>query len=322
MAVYTNIVEKDLINLIKKYDIGTLLSYTGILSGVENTNFLLNTTQGTYILTLYEKRININYLPFYINLMQYLNTKGLPCPRPIDDQNHHFIHTICNKSSLITSFLKGESPLYIDVSHCQKIGELLAYMHIATEKFSMSLPNTLGINKWRTIFHQCQEHIDQIKPGLTTIINDELNFLQENWPYELLKGVIHADLFPDNVFFLEKEKKISGLIDFYFSCNDLLAYDVAICMNAWCFEENNIFNEKKSKILLSAYNSIRNFSHKERITLPILSRGACLRFLLTRLYDFIYTPKNSLVIPKNPYEYIEKLHFHQNVSDTSVYGLI
>lgn len=321
MAVYTDVSDEDIARFVAEYDIGTVISFKGIAEGVENTNFLLQTDQASFILTLYEKRVNPDDLPFYLGLMDHLSAKGLNCPTPIHGKDGVALRRLCGRPAAITSFLNGMSPRRIMPHHCLGLGAALAHLHTAGQDFDMYLGNALSVKGWRPLFESCRSDADGVQPGLEKLIEDELAFLEANWPHQLPAGVIHADLFPDNVFFFPGKDDVSGLIDFYFACDDLLAYDIAICMNAWCFEPDNSFNVTKARNLLSNYGKVRALSDDELAALPILARGASLRFLLTRLYDWINTPKDALVTPKNPREYINKLRFHQRIDSASAYGL-
>ncbi|WOI11963.1 homoserine kinase [Thalassospira lucentensis] len=321
MAVYTDVSDEDIARFVAEYDIGNVISFKGIAEGVENTNFLLQTDQASFILTLYEKRVNPDDLPFYLGLMDHLSAKGLNCPTPIHGRDGVALRRLCGRPAAITSFLNGMSPRRIMPHHCTGLGTALAQLHTAGQDFDMYLGNALSVKGWRPLFESCRADADGVQPGLEKLIEDELAFLEANWPHQLPAGVIHADLFPDNVFFFPGKDDVSGLIDFYFACNDLLAYDIAICMNAWCFEPDNSFNVTKARNLLSSYGKVRTLSDDELAALPILARGASLRFLLTRLYDWINTPKDALVTPKNPREYINKLRFHQRIDSAGAYGL-
>ncbi len=321
MAVYTDVSDEDIARFVAEYDIGNVISFKGIAEGVENTNFLLQTDQASFILTLYEKRVNPDDLPFYLGLMDHLSAKGLNCPTPIHGKDGVALRRLCGRPAAFTSFLNGMSPRRIMPHHCTGLGAALAHLHTAGQDFDMYLGNALSVTGWRPLFESCRADANGVQPGLEKLIEDELAFLEANWPHQLPAGVIHADLFPDNVFFFPGKDDVSGLIDFYFACNDLLAYDIAICMNAWCFEPDNSFNVTKARNLLSSYGKVRALSDDELAALPILARGASLRFLLTRLYDWINTPKDALVTPKNPREYINKLRFHQRIDSASAYGL-
>jgi len=278
MAVYTDVAADELTDYLSQYDIGELMSYKGIAEGVENSNFLLHTSRGSFILTLYEKRVAKGDLPFFLGLMTHLAAHGLNCPQPVMNRN-------------------GEA-----------LGAL-AKMHLAGQDFSMSRANALSVSGWRPLFNAASDRADQVKHGLRDFIAAELDYLESGvWPRDLPHGVIHADLFPDNVFFLGE--RLSGIIDFTFACNDLFAYDVAICLNAWCFESDHSFNVTKARAFLNAYARERSLSESEQDALPLLARGAAIRFLLTRL-----------VRPKDPLEYARKLRFHQSVASVRDYGL-
>jgi homoserine kinase type II len=321
MTVYTDVSDEDIARFVAEYDIGDVVSFKGIAEGVENTNFLLQTTEAPFILTLYEKRVNPDDLPFYLGLMDHLSAKKLNCPTPIHGTDGVALRRLCGRPAAITSFLQGMSPRRILPHHCAGLGTALAKLHNAGLDFEMHLPNALSVKGWRGLVESCREHADDVEPGLGQMIGDEIADLEAHWPHDLPKGVIHADLFPDNVFFFPGKEDVSGLIDFYFACNDLLCYDIAICMNAWCFEPDNSFNVTKARNLLSHYGKVRSLTDAEIAALPVLARGASLRFLLTRLYDWVNTPKEALVTPKNPREYIHKLRFHQRVESAAAYGL-
>lgn len=319
MAVYTEVSDSALIEHLTKYDIGELVSFKGIAEGVENSNYLLTTTKGRYILTLYEARVDANDLPFFLGLMEHLAQKGLSCPLPIVMKNGDTLCTLAQRPSAIISFLDGFSVKRPNTDHCRELGKALAQLHLAGEGFSITRANALAVANWRPLFEKSEKRADEVIVGLGNKIKTELDFLEANWPHDLPKGVIHADMFTDNVFFLQN--KFSGIIDFYFACNDLLAYDVAICLNDWCFEPDWSFNITKARALLSGYRSVRAMSEHELEALPILCRGAALRFLLTRLFDWLNVPAGAMVTPKNPSEYIEKLEFHTGVDSVSLYGI-
>ncbi|WP_417842440.1 homoserine kinase [Thalassospira sp.] len=322
MAVYTDVSDEDIARFVAEYDIGKVVSFKGIAEGVENTNFLLHTDQAPFILTLYEKRVNPDDLPFFLGLMDHLSSKGLNCPTPIHGTDGVALRRLCGRPAAITSFLNGMSARRVLPHHCAGLGDALAKLHLAGQDFDNYRPNALSVKAWRPLFGSCgADGADDVMPGLSELISKELDYLEANWPAKLPAGVIHADLFTDNVFFFSGQGEVSGLIDFYFACNDVLAYDVAICMNAWCFEPDNSFNVTKAQNLLASYNRTRPLSDAEIAALPVLARGSALRFLLTRLYDWINTPAGALVTPKNPREYINKLRFHQKVVSASDYGL-
>lgn len=320
MAVYTEVSDDALEAFIAQYDVGTVESCKGIAEGVENSNFLVATTTGPYILTLYEKRVNPADLPFFLGLMDHLAARGIKCPTPVHGRDGQSLRSLCGRPAAMVSFLRGMSVRRITARHCAHLGTALAEMHLAGQDFGLSRANALSVDGWRPLYESAGAGVaDRVMPGLAAEIEAELAVLENRWPADLPRGVIHADLFPDNVFFLHDA--FSGLIDFYFACNDLFAYDIAICLNAWCFEGEKTFNATKARALLGAYRKVRDFSRQELEALPLLCRGAALRFLLTRLYDWIHTPPGALVRPKDPLEYLNKLRFHRDVSGPGAYGL-
>ena len=318
MAVYTEIPDVELVEYLKQYAIGELHSLKGIAEGVENSNYLLATDAGMHILTLYEKRVNVDDLPFFLGLMEHLARNGLSCPQPVPLTTGEQLSKLAGRPSAIITYLDGNSIRRPTSSHCRQLGEALAQMHLAGEGFEIKRPNALTVKDWRPLYEMSGASSNSVAQGLSKLIEDELTYLEGQWPKDLKTGVIHADLFPDNVFFLKDE--LSGIIDFYFACNDILAYDIAICINAWCFEADHLFNVTKAQAVLSGYNSVRKIDEAEYEALPILCRGSALRFLLTRLYDWLNVPEGALVVPKNPSEYIAKLKFHQSVNAASEYG--
>jgi homoserine kinase type II len=321
MAVYTDVAADELADFLKGYEIGELLSYKGIAEGVENSNFLLHTTSGSFILTLYEKRVAKGDLPFFLGLMTHLASRGVNCPQPVKDRRGEALRTLAGRPAAIITFLEGVWPRKPNATHCAGAGKVLAEMHLAGADFPFVRANALSVSGWRPLFEQAASRADQVQPGLAAFVAAELDHLEGNvWPKRLPSGVIHADLFPDNVFFLDD--KVSGIIDFTFACNDMLAYDVAICLNAWCFESDCSFNVTKARALLSAYGRVRPLSKAEQDAMPLLARGSALRFLLTRLVDFLNVPKGALVRPKDPLEYARKLRFHQSVSSIRDYGVL
>jgi len=320
MAVYTDVAADELAEYLAGYDIGELLSYKGIAEGVENSNFLLHTSAGYFILTLYEKRVAKRDLPFFLGLMTHLATHGINCPQPVQNRDGEALSMLAGRPAAIINFLEGIWPRKPNATHCAGVGQALAKMHLAGRDFPMSRANALSVSGWRPLFEQAAPRADQVQHGLGAFIGAELDYLEGNvWPKDLPSGVIHADLFPDNVFFLGD--KLSGIIDFTFACDDMLAYDVAICLNAWCFESDCSFNVTKARAFLNAYGRERPLSEAEQNALPQLARGAALRFLLTRLVDFLNVPPGALVRPKDPLEYVRKLRFHQNVASARDYGI-
>jgi homoserine kinase type II len=319
MAVYTDVPTEALATFLAGYDIGELLSYKGIAEGVENSNFLVHTSAGYYILTLYEKRVAVRDVPFFLALMEHLAARGITCPQPVKTRKGETLGTLCGRPAAVVTFLDGMWMRRPDANHCAAVGEALARMHLAGADFSGKRRNALSVDGWRPLFEQAEDRAESVQHGLRATIADELAYLEKNWPHDLPAGVIHADLFPDNVFFLHD--KLSGLIDFYFACTDTLAYDVAICLNAWCFEPDHSYNVTKGQSLLGAYIKHRPLSGAELDALPLLARGAALRFLLTRLVDWLNVPEGALVQPKNPLEYFRKLRFHQKAESVRDYGL-
>lgn len=319
MAVYTDVSADDLAKFIGYYDIGELLSYKGIAEGVENSNFLVHTTAGNFILTLYEKRVAEGDLPFFLGLMEHLAARGLTCPQPVKNREGGMLGVVAGRPAAIVTFLDGLWIRKPNAGHCAAVGEALARLHLAGADFPIKRPNALSVESWRPLFEHAGPRGDSVREGLCNEIVTELDSLEKNWPRDLPSGVIHADLFPDNVFFLGD--KLSGLIDFYFACNDMFAYDVAICLNCWCFEPDHSFNVTKGRALLRAYEKVRPLSVAERDALPVLARGSAMRFLLTRLVDWLAVPEGALVKPKDPLEYRGKLRFHQSVGSASDYGI-
>lgn len=320
MAVYTDVGDADLEAFLSAYDLGALLSFKGIAEGVENSNFLLRTERGNYILTLYEKRVAEADLPFFLGLMEHLAGRGIRCPLPVKGRDGKALRKVAGRPAAIISFLEGIGVRRPQTHHCGAVGQALAEMHQAGRDFPLKRANALSRDGWRPLFEMSRARADTVEPGLAAFVDAELKFLESNWPAGLPDGVIHADLFPDNVFFLKG--KLSGLIDFYFACNDLLAYDLAVCLNAWCFEPDNAFNITRGRAMIQAYETVRNLGAAERAELPILCRGAALRFLLTRLYDWLTVPPGALVTPKDPKEYLRKLRFHQKVGGAADYGVL
>ncbi len=319
MAVYTHIGTRELTEFVSSYDIGELLSCKGIAEGVENSNYLLQTGAGRFILTLYEKRVKPDDLPFFLALMQHLAAKNVACPLPVHDRNGDALRILAQKPAAMVSFLDGMSVHRPGNRHCAALGSAMAGLHLAGLDFDMRRANDLSVAGWQKLYEKTAPHLDEIAPGLGGEIGGELAFLAENWPADLPEGIIHADLFPDNVFFIGE--RLSGLIDFYFACHDILAYDIAICLNAWCFETGNAFNITKARAILKGYQNKRPLEDGEIAALPLLARGAALRFFLTRAYDWVNTPENALVRPKNPREYLDKLRFHRTVKSAAGYGI-
>ena len=319
MAVYTEVSDEDLAGFLAAYDIGRLLSMKGIAEGVENSNFLLRTETGTYILTLYEKRVKAEDLPFFVALMEHLSAHGLGCPQPVKKRDGTVLGQLAGRPAAMVTFLEGLSVRRPLPSHCAAAGAALADVHILGAGLALSRPNALTLDAWRPLFDAARPRADSVALGLAAFVDDELTYLETHWPRGLPGGIVHADLFPDNVLFLGEA--VSGLIDFYFACTDAYAYDLAICLNAWCFEPDGAYNITKGAGMIAAYRARRDLSTGEIAALPILARGAALRFALTRLVDWLNVPPGALVQPKNPAEYVQKLRFHQRIGSVRELGL-
>jgi homoserine kinase type II len=319
MAVYTDVAAEELTAFLARYDIGDLLAYKGIAEGVENSNFLVHTSRGYFILTLYERRVAARDLPFFLGLMEHLHGRGISCPQPVKNRQGEVLGQLAGRPAAVITFLDGMWIRRPSPAHCAALGDALAKLHLAGLDFQHSRANTLSVEGWRSLYENCWQRANEVRRDLKQLLLAELAHLERAWPRQLPQGVIHADLFPDNVFFLGAT--LSGLIDFYFACTDALAYDIAICLNAWCFEPDHSYNVTKGKSLLQAYAAIRPLNEEERKALPLLARGAALRFLLTRLVDWFDVPPGALVRPKDPLEYYRKLRFHQAVKSVRDYGI-
>lgn len=319
MAVYTDVAAEDLTPFLADYDIGGLLAYKGIAEGVENSNFLIHTTRGYFILTLYERRVAASDLPFFLALMEHLASRGITCPQPVKTRAGQTLGKLAGRPAAIVTFLDGMWIRRPSAAHAASLGEALARLHLAGADFAMQRKNALSVAGWRVLYEACRERANTVQSDLRAVLAAELERLERDWPQGLPQGVIHADLFPDNVFFLDD--KLSGMIDFYFACNDAFAYDLGICLNAWCFERDNSFNATKARALVRGYTQIRPITPAEVEVLPVLARGSALRFLLTRLYDWLHHPAGAFVQPKDPLEYLKKLRFHRSVKSAAAYGL-
>lgn len=319
MAVYTEVPDEDLAAFLKAYDIGEAVSFKGIAEGVENTNYLLVTTKARFILTLYEKRVSRDDLPFFLGLLEHLAARGVTCPQPVAARDGALLSELCGRPAALVTFLDGVSVRRPTPRQCAELGRALADLHEAAKGFALKRPNALSVEGWRRLAESARGRSDAVAPGLDALIEAELEALAPTFEdLELPSGVIHADLFPNNVFFLGD--RLSGLIDFYFACDDAFAYDVAICLNAWCFEPTAEFNVTKGRALLDAYHAARPLSEAEIAALPALARGAALRFMLTRLVDWLDTPAGALVKKLDPLEYLKKLRFHQQAAGLADYG--
>ena len=319
MAVYTTINDEEISDLLARYNIGQLLSLAGIAEGVENSNFLLRTDRDNYILTLYEKRTNEADLPFFMDLKRHLSAAGITCPSPIKDKDGQVLQEIAGRPGAIFSFLNGVSYRNPKPQHCYNLGKILAEMHVKTADFDGMRKNALGPHDWQALLDSIAEDPSDLPAGLRQKAHNRLADILDRWPRDLPAGIIHADLFPNNVMFVGDD--LTGVIDFYFACSDLYAYDVAICLNSWCFEPDGSFNITKSSALLQSYQSERPLDEAEIAALPVLCEGSAMRFFLTRLYDWINTPKDALVKPHDPMEYWAKLRFHSQCQSAASYGL-
>jgi homoserine kinase type II len=325
MAVYTEVADDELFAFLADYDIGEVVSIKGIAEGVENSNYLLQTAHApgdapqSHILTLYEKRVREEDLPYFLGLMDHLAETGFPCPTPIHGRDGEALRTLAGRPAAIVSFLSGMWPRKSTPDHCSRVGAALAHMHAAAAGFEGHRRNDMSVESWRQLADSTRAGANAVSAGLAELIEDEFAEVSAAWPMDLPDGIIHADLFPDNVFFLGAE--FSGFIDFYFACNDALAYDLAICINAWCFEADASLNVTKARALLRGYASVRPLGHAEYDALPILARGSALRFLLTRLYDWINHDPSALVRPKDPMQFLARLRFHRQVDGPADYGI-
>jgi homoserine kinase type II len=313
MAVYTKLNKENIEEILSNYNIGLLKEFKGIEEGIENTNYFLIAGSKKYILTIYEKRVKEEDLPFFSNLMTGLNKEKFKCPVPIKNKNNKTISVYKNKNLMIVSFLEGKAKKILSPDNCKTLGQEIARMHLITKKFKIERQNDLSIGSWRKLFEQVKEKCINIHKDLPKLIESNLIDVEKNWPKDLPKGIIHADLFSDNIFF--KDDKFNGIIDFYFSCNDFYALEIAICFNALCFDgfKNNLsFNATKAKSFMKGYSQLRELSEKEKESIKVLSQGSALRFLLTRVFDAINTVEGAIVKVKDPIEYLVRLEFHKN----------
>ncbi|MBM3491054.1 MAG: homoserine kinase [Alphaproteobacteria bacterium] len=319
MAVYTEVGDEALTAFVAEYELGQMLSCKGIAEGVENSNFLVRAERGEFILTIYEKRVKPADLPFFLGLLLHLAQRGIPCPLPLTGRDGAALRQLMRKPAAMFTFLDGVSLRRPGPQHVAEVGRALARLHLAGADFALRRPNDLSVDGWRRLLADTLARADEVRPGLAAELSAEFDGLAARWPRELPVGVIHADLFPDNVFFLGD--RLSGLIDFYFACNDWLAYDLAVCLNAWCFEREGEFNITKARRLVAGYVEVRPLTAQEIAQMPILARGAALRFLLTRLYDWLNQVDGALVKPKDPLEYLTRLRFHRRAGGPGAYGI-
>jgi len=318
MAVYTDITDEELAGLLADFDLGNALSLKGVAEGVENSNFLLETETGRYFLTVYERRVRPEDLPFFLELLRWIAGRGFPSATPIPDRQGRLLKEVRGKPCAIVSFLSGLAVRRPSAAHCREAGAGLARLHLAAEGFPLKRANDLGQAAWAPMFASLGAAAEGLKPGLASTISSDLELLASRWPKDLPEGVIHADFFPDNVFFANG--KFAGAIDFYFACVDAYAYDVAVALNAWCFEPDGSFNITSARQLVAGYESCRKLSDLERSALPVLAHGAAMRFFLTRLHDWGATPAGALVRPKDPLEYERKLAVHRAAPDLVLFG--
>ncbi|MCT6818873.1 MAG: homoserine kinase [Bombella apis] len=308
MAVYTDLQEGDLRGFLSLYDIGELRSFTGIAEGIENSNFLVKTTQGRFILTLFEKRMKPEELPWFLGLMAHLAGEGIACPQPVVAKDGVALRQLAGRPAILVSFLEGQSLEVVTPQACEQVGRSLARLHEAGLGYRAERANALAPEGWVELFSRCTDGGDEAVKALMAEVRTALSALVAAWPEagSLPRGQIHADLFMDNVFF--QNGHLSGIIDFYFACTDFLAYDLAICLNAWCFEDERHYREDRAEALLRGYEQVRPLNVAEHQALPILCQGAAMRFLLTRLYDWVHTPEGALVTKKDPWAYQRRLH--------------
>ena len=320
MAIYTKLNKEQLQNILLNYKLGNLKNFKGIEEVIENTNYFIETEKGKYILTIYEKRVNNEDLPFFSKLMLDLSKNNFVCPKPISNKNNSYISDLNNKKFMIVSYLEGASKSSLSPTECKIVGKEIAKLHQITKNFNFKRQNDLSVKSWRRIFTQVKDRCNKIHPDLPKLIEANLINIEKNWPKNLPSGIIHADLFSDNIFF--KNNKFSGFIDFYFSCNDFYAFEIAICFNALCFDgvkQNLSFNVTKAKNLMNGYNEVRKITKDEKNAIKVLSQGAALRFLLTRVFDYINTVDDAVVKIKDPEEYLKRLEFHKNAKSFEDY---
>jgi homoserine kinase type II len=330
MAVYTQLGAEQLAALIESFDVGALRSAKGIAEGVSNSNWLIETagrngaqngqSSARFILTMYEHRLDLSELPFFLGLLDHLAERGCPVPATIHDRDGKSFRFMGDKAVALIEFLPGVSVEDPTAAQAHAVGEALARMHLAARDFAGERANTMGLAQWRTFAQACgPEGFAAIDPALGELIDRELAALERDWPTSLPRSVIHADLFPDNVLMLGDQ--VSGLIDFYFACVDMTAYDVAVTHAAWCFDRSGSrFDPALSAALLAGYENVRPLSADERAALPILARGAAMRFLMTRAYDWLNTPPGALVTRKDPLAFSRRLSFYADPANCGIFA--
>jgi len=320
MAIYTKISRNDITSIERKFNLGKIISFKGIKKGIENTNYLIRTKNNKYILTIFEKRVQKKDLPFFMSLMDKLNNHKINCPKPQKSKKGNYLVNIKNKPASIVSFVEGKEKNKLKIKDCYEIGKNIAKLHMTAKKIKLYRKNSMSLNSWPKLLKKIGKKSNKIDVNLNDLMKTSLKNIRKRWPKKLSSGIIHGDLFIDNIFF--KNNKFYGYIDFYFSSNDFLIYEIAICINALCFDKKNkkfIFNKKKSKNLLKGYSSLRKLSQDEKNSLNVLCRGAALRYLLTRTYDYLNTPKSAIIKIKNPSEYIQKLKIHNKFNSFKNY---
>ena len=320
MAIYTKISRNDVVSIEKKFNLGKIISFKGIKKGIENTNYLIRTKKNKYILTIFEKRVQKKDLPFFMNLMDKLYNYNINCPKPQKSKAGNYSINIKNKPASIVSFVDGKDKNKLKITDCYEIGKNIAKLHIVSKKIKLYRKNSMSLKSWPKLINKIGNKYKKIDVNLNNLIKNSFLDIKKNWPKKLTNGIIHGDLFIDNIFF--KKNKFHGYIDFYFASNDFFMYEIAICINALCFDKKNrkfVFNGTKSKNLLKGYSSQRKLSMKEKKSLNILCKGAALRYLLTRTYDYLNTPKSAIIKIKDPREYIQKLKIHNKFNSFKDY---
>jgi homoserine kinase type II len=320
VAIYTKISRNNIISIEKKFNLGKIISFKGIKKGIENTNYLIRTKNNKYILTIFEKRVKKQDLPFFMRLMDKLNNHNINCPKPQKSKAGNYLINIKNKPASIVSFVEGKDKNKLKIKDCYEIGKNIAKLHITSKKIKLYRKNSMSLSSWSKLLNKIDNKYKKIDVNLNDLMKTGLANIKKRWPKKLTSGIIHGDLFIDNIFF--KKNKFHGYIDFYFASNDFFMYEIAICINALCFDKKKrkfTFNKKKSKNLLKGYSSQRKFSMKEKKSLNVLCKGAALRYLLTRTYDYLNTPKSAIIKIKDPREYIQKLQIHSKFNSFKDY---
>lgn len=310
MAVYTHVSEAELRDFLDDYDLGSLERFEGIQGGVENTNYHVFTDQGRYVLTLFEKRVNPKDLPFFFSFTDHLTEQGIVCPAALRRRDGKTLGTLCGRPAVLINFLEGSGvePDTITSDICYQMGAALARLHLAAERFSEVRENSVGLAMWQDLYWDVQHHLEGLDEGLSVVIAGELDKFAREWPQGLPRGIVHADAFPDNVFF--KDGQYFGIIDFYFSCQAEFVYDLAMVVNAWCFDMQDEMVVKRFEAMVRGYEEVRTLSQGEKDAFAFMGCAAAVRILMTRLYDWFNTPEDALVKPKDPMEYVRKLRYH------------